>query len=258
MKNFNTDKKEFFKENGYVVLKNVFTEIEVETIKEEYKKVWLEMVQEGTIKQDRDQPLDSLFPPIRGYDLENDKIRELIWKLPLIQEVERLVGEEILSITTNYYYKAPGMSGMPYHQDNYAIGVSPGTCYAAWICLDMADKDRGGLRVLPGTHKLEILEQNSNPSEDFYSREITPPDNYKSLDLTTSPGDVVVYHGDLIHANTHNITSDDIRRTLVTHFMPVSSEKVFLNFNNLRNKEGQKMRKRLNNISHKFNFGEWE
>lgn len=237
----------FFHNEGYIIIRKAFDREEINEIKNVYKKHWLELIQNNKINYNKEEPLDSLFTPIRDYHWENPYISNKILKKEVIEKLEALLGEEMLVITTNYYYKAPGMSGMEYHQDNYGIGVNPGTCYAVWIGLDDANQTNGGLRFLRGTHMLGLIpEEDLNKQFPGWGTENINKDNYEVLDIVTKPGDVVIYHGNLIHSNTSNTTGDHIRRSLVTHFCGISVQKVYLNFNNLMNKKGEKIRRRIN------------
>ncbi|MFC5407346.1 phytanoyl-CoA dioxygenase family protein [Cohnella soli] len=227
--------------HGYVHLKNGITLHQIEAINSEHKKAWLEQIAAGKIKQDTSDPLHSLFPPIRDLHYDNPTIRDFVLSPALFQLMEFLIGEEPLIITTNYYYYGPGMRGMNFHQDNYGIGVSPGTCYALWIGLDQAALSYNCLRFAKNTESLTLL----SPEElslKYPGNRMDHPVQYE--DVETAPGDFVIYNGQIVHATTDNTTDTHIRRSLVIHYAPRSAEKLVLNFNKLLNRNGEKVKKR--------------
>ena len=68
-----------------------------------------------------------------------------------------LFGEEPLAAQSMLYFKPAGARGQALHQDNFYLKVEPGTCIAAWMALDPADRENGGLEVVPGTHRMAIF-----------------------------------------------------------------------------------------------------
>src|SRR5207253_2009809 len=68
-----------------------------------------------------------------------------------------LFGEEPLAAQSMMYYKPPGARGQGLHQDQMPLRVSPGLCIAAWIALDRADGENGGMLVVPGSHRLGVV-----------------------------------------------------------------------------------------------------
>ena len=71
--------------------------------------------------------------------------------------LDDLFGEEPLAAQSMLYFKPAGARGQALHQDNFYLKVDPGTCIAAWVALDPADRENGGLEVVPGTHKMDLF-----------------------------------------------------------------------------------------------------
>lgn len=246
-----TDHIETFTRDGYLLIKGVYAKNEVEELIEEYDKIWVELVSNKKIVQNPKEPLVSLFPRLRDYHRASSLIKNFILKPIIFEIVEKLIGEEALVISTSYYFKAPGTPGLPCHQDNYAIGVTPGTTYAVWVSLDEATEENGGLIIVPGTGDYPMLppkSPSSNVIEHFSDsgQTISIPENYSERHLHTSPGDVVIFTGNTIHGSSDNQSRYSYRRSLITHMAAHSTEEVTLNFNNLLDKEGNRIRRRLN------------
>ncbi|SDN48536.1 Ectoine hydroxylase-related dioxygenase, phytanoyl-CoA dioxygenase (PhyH) family [Fictibacillus solisalsi] len=246
----NQQLKQRFDEKGYVVVKNVFDLNEVETIIRAFEGEWLKLVQQGEISVRSTRPLESLYPRLRDYHRKNPVIMEQTLKAELFDLMKTIIGEEALVISTSYYFKSPTTRSLPLHQDNYAFGVSPGTTYAAWISLDYTNKENGGLQFVPGTQTTDLSFPDADPTnvKKYFS------DTGQGLSVEedqieyveTEPGDVVIFNGNIIHGSTENTTDYQFRRCLLTHYTGESVERLALNFNKLINREGEKIRRRLN------------
>ncbi|WP_372009757.1 phytanoyl-CoA dioxygenase family protein [Paenibacillus chitinolyticus] len=243
--------KQFFAEEGYLVLKGVYSLEEVNALKEEYHKAWLDSILDKKIVQDPEKPLTSLFPRMKDLHKDHALVREFVFKEKAVAALEELAGEEALLVSTNFYFKPPGSTGMPFHQDNYGIGVLPGTCYAIWAGLDPADVSNGGMRIVRKTHTqdLQVPQKVYTTAEDTfggYVQTLAVPEEHELIELRTDPGDVVIYHGNLIHDSADNASEVLFRHSIISHFAGTSAEKTTLNFNYLMDKEGQRVRKRMN------------
>jgi len=243
--------KDQFAEQGYICVREAYTEDEVGRLINEYMKVWLEMLADRKIILDPNRPIESLYPRLRDHHLGSESIRKFIMKPAVMERLEELVGERVDLVSTNYYFKGPRTKGMPFHQDNYGIGADPGTCYAVWVSLDYADAVNGGMRMAAGSHKLPLLE----PTKHYTSEEDTfggyvqllaAPEDCPIVELDTSPGDIVIYHGHLIHDSLDNTTENCFRRSVISHFAGQSVERLLLNYNKLVSRDGIPIRKRPN------------
>ncbi|MBM7589644.1 phytanoyl-CoA dioxygenase family protein [Brevibacillus fulvus] len=241
------EQKRFFEQEGYLVVKGVYSRAEVEQVNEEYFKFWLDLMASGKIQQDSKRPLESVFPRLRDYHRENETVTKFIIDPRLMEIMEYLLGEPILVIQTSYYFKTPGTRGLPYHQDNYSIGVVPDTTYAAWVSLDPSDQENGGLSFVRKTQQFELLSPKVVPETvSVYGQMIEVPEGYETVEVTTEPGDVVIFNGNILHGSSENFSRHRFRRVLVTHYARESMEKITLNYNYLINKRGERVRKLLN------------
>ncbi|PZD96820.1 phytanoyl-CoA dioxygenase [Paenibacillus sambharensis] len=240
-----------FREQGYVKIPGVYSREQIDQVKSAYEQYWLKLVAAGEIIAKGKRPLERLFPRMRDYHRKNEAIARFVLDPASFDIVESLIGEEAYIISTSYYFKSPTTRALPLHQDNYAFGVEPGTTYAFWVSLDSSDEENGGLQFVPGTHHLELMLPETNPGDvrHYFSDEgqrIDVPEDAGLIHVDTEPGDIVVFDGNIIHGSSANVSCDRYRRSLLTHFCAASVEKLALNFNNLLDKHGQRVRKRLN------------
>ncbi|GAA4726304.1 phytanoyl-CoA dioxygenase family protein [Brevibacillus fulvus] len=239
--------KERFEQEGYLKISGLYSQADAKQLIEQFQNIWSNLVADRKIVQDPQRPVESLFPRLRDYHKEHPAILRFVLEQKAIGTVEALLGEEPLVISTSYYFKGPGTRGLPLHQDNYSIGVVPGTTCSVWVSLDAADEENGGLYVIPGSHKMGLLAPKSIPESDTeYGEKLEIPEGAKSLFIQTAPGDAVIFNGNLLHGSTANLSSNRFRRAIVTHYTGVSAEKVVLNYNHLLNKQGEKVRRRFN------------
>ncbi|WP_018884941.1 phytanoyl-CoA dioxygenase family protein [Paenibacillus massiliensis] len=241
------EQKSFFEQEGYLVIKGLYSPEEVNVLNELYHKIWLRLMAGGHIQQAPNRPLNSLYPRLRDYHKDHEGITRFILKPEAMEALENLTGEEMLACQTSYYFKAPGASGLPLHQDNYSIGAYPDTTYAVWVSLDRSEESNGGLHVVPGSHRLEIISPANVPKTvNAYGLRLDLPEGYSIRQVENEPGDVVIFNGNILHGSSHNESEDLFRRAIVTHFARSSVEKITLNYSNLVNKHGVKVRRRLN------------
>ena len=82
-----------------------------------------------------------------------------------------LFGEEPFACQSMFYFKPPGARGQDLHQDNFYLRVKPGTCLAAWVAIDDADEDNGGMMCVPNTATLAIAcPEKSDPTKYLHHR----------------------------------------------------------------------------------------
>lgn len=246
------EQRDFFTENGYLVVKQVYRQEQLTRLCEEYAVIWLQLLASGQVKQQAHDPFASLYPNrLRDFHQDNEGIRDFMMEPSAIGVLKELIGEEPIAVQSGFYYKPPGTRGLGYHQDNYHIGVSPDTSYAIWVSIDGADPENGSLLFVPGTHRLELASAEVVAgSTNAYSSEILRvPEGYKAIQIETEPGDIVIFTGNTYHGSTKNKSRYRYRRSFVTHFAPQSTDKVTLNYSHLVDTRGSRVRRRLNTRS---------
>ena len=137
-----------------------------------------------------------------------------------------LHGEEPIAAQSMFYYKPPGARGQALHQDNFYLRVKPGTCTAAWIAIDDATPENGGMVVVPGTGEMPVACPQTADNDRFFTRDYVPvPDGLTATPVLLSAGDALFFTGSLIHGSNPN-TSDRFRRAFICHYVPRSCVEV--------------------------------
>lgn len=241
-----------FEEKGFMHIVQVYSQKEIDAINEAFNLIWGDLIQQGKITQLRDRPVESLFPRLHDYHLRNEAILEMALDSRLFSILNKVLGEEVLLLSSNYFFKAPGTKALPFHQDNFSIGVSPGTTYAVYISLDDADKENGCLSFAQGSQNLEIIapltpKDSENPFSD-YGQEVPVPEEFKIVDMPTSRGDIVIFNGNILHGSHDNTSKHRFRRSMLNFYAAASVERTTMNFNQLYDQNGNRVRRRLNTV----------
>ena len=173
--------------------------------------------------------------------------RKMMMDPRVVEVVEHIIGPAY-GAQSMFYFKPPTARGQALHQDNFFLQAHPETCLAAWVAADDADGDNGGLRIIPGSHKNEILcHDQADMTKSFSPNQIVLPNDFdpepRLIQTELKAGDVLFFHGSLVHGSLPN-TSDRFRRVglpliegcragpttdpqaLILHYIPQASTEV--------------------------------
>lgn len=224
-----TQDKLSFDQNGFVLIRQVFSGEEAATYRDHYMR----MRESGNVPGDTHIANPSTNDPLLRYPrmLQMHRWDEvsLQWMLDarLNACLTELLGREPYAVQTMIYFKPPGARGQALHQDNYYLRVQPGTCIAAWMALDTCDEANGCLQVVPGSQAWPILcTVKADTTQSFTEVTVPIPEGTPVVSVRMNPGDVLFFLGGLVHGSSPNTTSDRFRRSLVAHYIEGDSEKV--------------------------------
>lgn len=159
-----------------------------------------------------------------------------IWSI-----VEELIGP-VYAAQSMFYFKPPGGRGQALHQDNLFLRAAPDTCLAVWIAVDDVDADNGGLAVVPGSHRQEIIcPDTADETESFTNMAVAVPDGLHLVQTEMRAGDALFFHGSLVHGSLSNRTTDRFRRSLIFHYIPRDSVEVARFYSPLLDGEGREV-----------------
>lgn len=141
--------------------------------------------------------------------------------------LKALYDGEVLAAQSMLYFKPPGARGQALHQDNFYLKVAPGTCMAAWLSLDDADRENGGMFVVPGSHQAGVLcPHPADPAQSFTVEEVNVPEGLTPVPCDLKAGDVLFFNGGVIHGSYPNTSQDRFRRAFICHYMPETSTEI--------------------------------
>lgn len=217
-----------YQNEGYLILRNFLSASEVA----ELRGLMDEIVQNGKVpgyfepvseSEAGGDPL-KIFPRIIQPHRFNETAKRYFLLPRLRQVLETLMGEEPIGAQSMIYFKPPGGRGQAMHQDNLYLRVKPGTCTAFWVAVDDVDQENGGLKVVPGSHSLDVLcPEKSDPTLSFSAEEVAIPKRMRAVPADLRSGDVMFFGGSLLHGSPPNTSKDRFRRSFICHYFPKST-----------------------------------
>src|SRR5579875_3764850 len=157
----------------------------------------------------------------------------------VLDVLEALIGPDVMAMQSMFFLKFPGGEGQGYHQDSYYIPTVPDTLCGAWLAVDRADEENGGLWFTPGTHDepiyptaglerqnhgdtlsdLPVVEQVSNTDEEVNTlSRIAAKYKGREVPAVMNPGEVAFFGGHILHRSHRNRSTDRFRRSFVGHY----------------------------------------
>jgi ectoine hydroxylase-related dioxygenase (phytanoyl-CoA dioxygenase family) len=213
-----------YDEKGYIALRGVFSEAEMDAARKECERVWavsrLELNPDDLRLQTR--------PHTSGREIIDrfDPVSDLSPLLKSMLTDERVLGplgqifrDDALPFKDKLIFKTSGTQGYKIHQDyTYWLELSapPEALLTVVIAVDGADKENGALEFYPGMHR-EHLRPNEKPTEIFnpdkglLAKELLEGRSAEMIEV--SPGDVIVF-GSLVPHQSGVNTSNRSRRFL--------------------------------------------
>ena len=226
------DQKQQFDESGYIVVRNLLTDEEVETVGNRADQIAVgEVTQPGFGVQ--------VEPAIQREEVEAKSRLESIRKLgglvardpvmyahatnPKILDVlEDLIGPDIKLFGDQLFMKSSAHgSRKNYHQDsNSWRPYVPYSLVSCWAALDDATVENGCLWFIPGSHKWGLL--STEREREIEKQALAGPlDNEEPNELKA--GDCSFHHSLLLHCS-HANRSKTRRRGYATHYMSAKTK----------------------------------
>ena len=140
--------------------------------------------------------------------------------------------DEPEAIQTMHFYEG---SEHPLHQDQYYLP----DCMSAWIAMVDVDENNGPLVVQPGSHRGRLVTKSDarhelRPGETYLDqqhgryfplvREMFRDNGREQVQVLVNQGDVVLFHGRLIHGGAPVRRPGTPRHALACHYIPYQSE----------------------------------
>jgi phytanoyl-CoA hydroxylase len=149
---------------------------------------------------------------------------------PLLDQVEELVGPDLVSMNSMYLNKPPNVDGRhPLHQDLIYFPFRPADqIVGVWTALEKITRENGCLVMIPGSHKGEVLEHDYPDWEhkNFLFVGVKDLDASGRVHIEMEPGDTVFFHSMIIHGSGFNRTQD-LRRAIAVHFASARCEDIW-------------------------------
>lgn len=211
---------EFYRENGYLLAKGVFSREEAAYLREEGHALIRRLIETeaagvagagwGSGAKVTDLPRELLH--CHNVQFQSAAFTRLLTDPRFVDRVADLIGPNVQLHHTKLFIKPPEKGApFPMHQDYPYFGHEKHTMMAAIIHFDDAPAEKGCVRVVPGSHKLGPLEHLTGGGHHL------PVERFPVADATlvpAEPGDVIFFTYLTIHGSGVN-TSSEARTTLL-------------------------------------------
>jgi ectoine hydroxylase-related dioxygenase (phytanoyl-CoA dioxygenase family) len=136
-------------------------------------------------------------------------LAELIRDPRILDQVEVLIGPDILCWATEFFVKNPGdHKRVTWHQDSTYWGLSEPDVVTAWVAFTPSTRQSGCMRVVPGSHLQDQLpHRDTFAATNLLSRgqEIAVEvDERQAVDVVLAPGEMSLHNVRLIHGSEPN------------------------------------------------------
>ncbi len=233
--------KQSWEQNGFFVREGVFSPAECEKLSAAAERLAFdESVPAGrrklnALSLERGDEKPIMHSATRP-DIYDALFRDHVRDPRLTDAVAGILGPDLLTHNNLFLFKAPGVGlPFPWHQDMWFFGKSyrTSTTVGAWQAMDDATIENGCMWVIPGSHRLPLLEHDlptDGPQQgEFRCARVSADDEAKAISVAMPRGAVLFFHGFLLHKSGHNHTTQP-RRTYVTHFLRADAENVNPNY----------------------------
>lgn len=215
------DQVAFYDRNGYLIVPGLFSPELVAKVAEHFKA----MIANGPIAGHWPAEPDSTDPLKRFPRLTHPHRFDEISKSWLLHRgvysvLKAILRDEPIAVQSMYYFKPPGAKGQALHQDDFYLMTRPQPCMAAWTAIDPSQPENGGLSIVPGSHRMDIVcPRLADQSESFTTHYVAPPPGHEAISAKLNPGDTLFFPGNVIHGSGPN-RSQSWRRSFICHYVP--------------------------------------
>lgn len=144
----------------------------------------------------------------------------------LLDIAEQFIGPDIALFASHYICKPPyDGKAVLWHQDGSYWPLEPMEVVTLWLAADDATPENGCMRVIPGTHKMQLHElQKATHVPNVLDSQIDPAlvDESQAADCTLRAGGVEVHHPNIIHGSNANL-SPHRRGGLTIRYIPTTT-----------------------------------
>jgi ectoine hydroxylase-related dioxygenase (phytanoyl-CoA dioxygenase family) len=206
-------------QNGYLILRGCFAPEEVAAMNAEVERLIADKVVDFNFTGRK----------IMFAFHHSDILRKYVHERRILDVMDFLLGKKMRVFQSINFLTGSEQAA---HSDSIHMTTHPlGYMTAAWIALEQMTPDNGPLIYYPGSHKLPYLLNGSYDhggdrftiGEDAYARyeeavqKALDEGQFERVELLVKPGDVLLWHANLLHGGKKMNTPGASRKSMVVH-----------------------------------------
>jgi len=217
------EQRQFFEENGYVVIHNLLSPQEVETYRAIYNDFLSGKINVGKNRSDLGENL--------GDNIKVENITQIMWPsnfMPLetmpyhtkaLQYAKQLVGNDMEMDFDMLINKAPYTNTItPWHQDAaYWLDLPDKRAASCWLALDEATLENGCMWFVPGSKELGMRPHRYAGKEG--GALVCDADESEGIAVPLPAGSCTFHSGRTLHYSRGNTTGSH-RRAFIINYRP--------------------------------------
>ena len=208
----NDELKAQFDDQGYVQLKDLFSEQEVDRLRQDIEAAGRNLDEESALNQGQMVFLSNLF-------LKSEALQRFVCQDKLVEVLARIIGPDFWVRWDQCVCKGPGAPEFPWHQDN-AYNELLDAHFQLWVAVTPTTRDNGGLWLSPGSHKRGLL-----PHHKVGTHQMADETPQAAVLVEAQKGDVVLFSSLMLHHTKANVSLHDrwayvIEYMHIDHFDP--------------------------------------
>ena len=164
------------------------------------------------------QQIPGFLHKIQGVCVLEPRVVALAKEPEILARIAPLIGPNIDVFGTKFFPKLPGGGTSVYwHQDNFYFGTNTGRVVSCGIYLQDTDLENGCLRLVPKSHKSEVIATHHRNPNTYGSW--VQIDESEAIDIEVPGGSVVIFSANLLHGS-HENRSNRTRYSTAWHYTP--------------------------------------
>ena len=209
-----------FKEKGFVIVRNLFSELEMREVKKNANELLNEEPEFGKqmvyLEENLMNPGKKQVSRIENFFPFNATLKKLCNDERMMVRVEELFGEPGVLFKDKINYKLPGEGEVTPHQDIQSNWSDFADFFiSVQICIDENTIQNGCLEICSGFHKNGLIGTYWEP----LSEEVIKDMDF--IDFTANPGDCIFFDCFTPHRSKPNM-SDETRSNIYLTYNPLS------------------------------------
>jgi len=218
-KKFTKEHLEAYQRDGYVIIREFFSQEEVNLLLETYKQD--KLVKDSAINVDDNSGLNTKLT--LWYKSGDDIYGAFSRSERVVDGLEMIFGDKPALYHTKFMQKEPKVGGAwEWHQDYgywYDNGFLLPEMLSVMVGVTRANKENGCLQVLKGSHKIGRINHGSTGQQvgADMKRVSAAMKIMELVYVELEPGDTLFFHGNLLHRSDAN-TSDTARFSLISAY----------------------------------------